>query len=80
MFCCCCIFICSCNAAVSGPKQDNPSCHGVCPDDIETVETINHNKILIVNEIGSTLITCGSVMQVSEAVYVYVYKKIVLFI
>lgn len=49
--------------ATTGPKLDNPQCR-VCPDDTETLETTNHNKILVVNEAGSTLITCGSVMQV----------------
>lgn len=51
--------------AITGPKADNPQCHVVCPDDTETAETTNHNKILVVNEIASTLISCGSVMQVS---------------
>lgn len=55
--------------AITGPKPDNPQCHGVCPEDTETRETINHNKILIVNEAGSTLITCGSVMQGSCYIY-----------
>lgn len=49
--------------ATTGPKFDNPQCR-VCSDDTETLETTNHNKILVVNEAGSTLITCGSVMQV----------------
>lgn len=55
--------------AITGPKADNPSCRGVCPEDTETHETINHNKILLVNEAGSTLITCGSVMQGSCTIY-----------
>lgn len=55
--------------AVTGPKQDNPQCHGVCPQDTETLETNNHNKILIVNEAGGTIITCGSVMQGSCYIY-----------
>lgn len=55
--------------AVTGPKQDNPQCHGVCPEDTETLETNNHNKILIVNEAGGTLVTCGSVMQGSCYIY-----------
>lgn len=50
--------------ATTGPKPDNPQCR-VCPEDTETLETTNHNKILVVNEASSTLITCGSVMQVS---------------
>lgn len=52
--------------AKTGPKADNPLCHVVCPEDTETIETINHNKILVVNEVASTLISCGSVMQVSN--------------
>lgn len=55
--------------AVTGPKQDNPQCHGVCPEDTETLETNNHNKILVVNEAGGTLVTCGSVMQGSCYIY-----------
>lgn len=55
--------------SITGPKQDNPMCHGVCSDDMETHETTNHNKILVVNEAGSTLITCGSVMQGSCTIY-----------
>lgn len=55
--------------AITGPKADNPQCHGVCPEDTETSETINHNKILIVNEDGGTLIACGSVMQGSCYIY-----------
>lgn len=55
--------------ATTGPKLDNPQCHGSCPEDTETHETINHNKILVVNEAGSTLITCGSVMQGSCYIY-----------
>lgn len=49
--------------ATTGPKPDNPQCR-VCTEDSETLETTNHNKILVVNEASSTLITCGSVMQV----------------
>lgn len=55
--------------AITGPKPDNPQCHGVCPEDTETHETINHNKILVINEAGATLITCGSVMQGSCYIY-----------
>lgn len=55
--------------AITGPKPDNPMCHGVCPEDTETHETTNHNKILVVNEAGGTLITCGSVMQGSCTIY-----------
>lgn len=55
--------------AITGPKQDNPQCHGVCPEDTETHETKNHNKILVVNEASGTLITCGSVMQGSCYIY-----------
>lgn len=57
------------NQAITGPKPDNPQCHGICPEDTETHETTNHNKILVVNEAGSTLITCGSVMQGSCHIY-----------
>lgn len=55
--------------AITGPKLDNPNCHGVCPEDTVTHETTDHNKILVVNEAGSTLITCGSVMQGSCYIY-----------
>lgn len=55
--------------AVTGPKQDNPQCHGVCPPETETAETNNHNKILVVNEAGGTIITCGSIMQGSCYIY-----------
>lgn len=55
--------------AITGPKADNPQCHGVCPEDVETLETINYNKILVVNEAGGTLISCGSVMQGSCTIY-----------
>lgn len=51
-------------SAKTGPKADNPQCHEECPEDTETTETTNHNKILVVNEVGSTLISCGSVKQV----------------
>lgn len=59
--------------AITGPKADSPHCHGVCPEDTETLETTNHNKILVVNEAGGTLISCGSVMQGS--CYIYSLKK-----
>lgn len=57
------------STATTGPKADSPECHGVCPEDTETLETTNHNKILVVNEAGSTLIACGSVMQGSCYIY-----------
>lgn len=50
--------------SVTGPKQDSPQCHaGGCPEDVETFETNNHNKILIVNDFNDSLIVCGSVRQ-----------------
>ena len=56
--------------AITGPKADNPqSCHGGCPDDVETSETTNHNKILTINQAGGTLIACGSVRQGSCDIY-----------
>ncbi|XP_059620883.1 plexin-B [Phlebotomus argentipes] len=56
--------------SVTGPKLDSPQCHtGGCPDDVETVETNNHNKILIVNEVGDSLIACGSVRQGACEIY-----------
>lgn len=55
--------------AITGPKADNPQCHGGCPEDIETAETANHNKILIINSVGNTLIACGSVKQGSCDIY-----------
>lgn len=55
--------------AITGPKADSPECHGVCPEDTETLETTNHNKVLVVNEAAGTLIACGSVMQGSCYIY-----------
>lgn len=55
--------------AVTGPKADNPQCHGGCPEYIETSETINHNKILMINAASGTLIACGSVKQGSCDIY-----------
>lgn len=55
--------------AITGPKADNPACHGGCPEYVETTETINHNKILIVNTAANTLIACGSVKQGSCDIY-----------
>lgn len=55
--------------SITGPKADNPQCHGVCSDDIETIDTPNYNKILIVNEAGGKLISCGSVLQGSCTIY-----------
>lgn len=55
---------------MTGPKLDSPQCHtGGCPDDVETMETNNHNKILIVNEGGDSLIACGSVRQGACEIY-----------
>lgn len=56
--------------AITGPKPDSPQCHaGGCNDDIETSETNNFNKILIVNELSDTLISCGSLHQGSCEIY-----------
>lgn len=59
--------------ALTGPKADSPQCHaGGCPDDTETIETIettNHNKILVVNQAADRLIACGSVRQGSCELY-----------
>ncbi|XP_055371957.1 plexin-B isoform X2 [Condylostylus longicornis] len=56
--------------AITGPKHDSPQCHtGGCPDDAETILTNNHNKILIVNYIGDTLIVCGSIRQGACEIY-----------
>lgn len=56
--------------AITGPKADSPQCHaGGCPDDIETMETTNHNKMLVVNQAGDTLIACGSIRQGSCELY-----------
>lgn len=55
--------------AVTGPKKDSPQCHGGCPESVETLETVNHNKILVVNSAGNTLIACGSVQQGSCDIY-----------
>jgi hypothetical protein len=59
------------NSSVTGPKQDSPTaCHaGGCPDDVETIETNNYNKILILNTFGDSLITCGSVHQGACEIY-----------
>lgn len=59
------------NEAISGPKLDSPQCHagGCSPDDVETYETNNHNKILIYNSVGDTLIACGSIHQGACEIY-----------
>lgn len=50
--------------AITGPKSDSPQCHaGGCPEDVETTSTTNHNKILVVNQAGDSLIVCGSIRQ-----------------
>lgn len=58
------------NFAVTGPKPDSPLCHaGGCGKDIETKDTDNYNKVLILNNRQSadkekdTLIACGSLHQ-----------------
>uniref|UniRef100_A0A8D8AUU7 Plexin-B n=1 Tax=Culex pipiens TaxID=7175 RepID=A0A8D8AUU7_CULPI len=55
----------------TGPKLDSPQCHtgGCSQDDIETYEANNHNKILIYNDVGDTLIACGSVYQGACQIY-----------
>lgn len=55
----------------TGPKLDSPHCHtgGCSPDDAETFEANNHNKILIYNDVGDTLITCGSIHQGACQIY-----------
>lgn len=55
----------------TGPKLDSPQCHtgGCAPDDSETFEANNHNKILIYNEVGDTLIVCGSIYQGACQIY-----------
>lgn len=56
--------------SVNGPKPDSPQCHaGGCNDDIETIETQNFNKILILNQLNDKLITCGSLRQGSCEIY-----------
>lgn len=56
--------------SVTGPKPDSPQCHaGGCNDDIETAETNNFNKILIINQLSDTLISCGSLHQGSCEIY-----------
>lgn len=56
--------------SITGPKQDSLQCHaGGCPPDIDTLETQNHNKVLIVNYIGNRLISCGSIFQGSCEMY-----------
>jgi plexin A len=58
------------NQSITGPKQDSPSCHaGGCTDDIDTIETNNHNKILILHSEGDSLIACGSIHQGSCVIY-----------
>lgn len=52
--------------SVTGPKTDSPSCHASgCSsvDDIDAVETNNYNKILVIDQVGDSLIACGSVHQ-----------------
>ena len=58
------------NTSITGPKPDSPVCHaGGCPEDVETVETNNFNKILILNNFGDTLISCGSLHQGACEIY-----------
>ena len=58
------------NQAITGPSKDNPQCHASgCSDDIETTETNNHNKILVVNQVADKLIACGSTRQGSCELY-----------
>lgn len=58
------------NEAITGPKLDSPQCHaGGCSPDEETYETNNHNKILIYNSGGDTLIACGSIHQGACEIY-----------
>lgn len=52
--------------ALTGPKHDSPQCHASgCPEDVETTQVNNHNKILIVNyaQGDGILIACGSIRQ-----------------
>lgn len=56
--------------SITGPKQDSPACHaGGCSDDIETAETNNYNKLLILNSEGDQLIACGSLHQGACEIY-----------
>ncbi|XP_049538871.1 plexin-B [Anopheles darlingi] len=59
--------------AVTGPKLDSAQCHAAgCPQDeaLEGVqETDNHNKVLLYNRDGDTLIACGSVHQGACEIY-----------
>lgn len=58
------------NTAITGPKPDSSSCHaGGCPEDVETTETNNFNKILILNTYGDSLIACGSLHQGACEIY-----------
>jgi len=58
------------NTSITGPKPDSPGCHaGGCPDDVETIETNNYNKILILNNHGDALISCGSLYQGACEIY-----------
>lgn len=58
------------NTSSTGPKPDSPNCHaGGCPEDVETIETNNFNKILILNTYGDTLISCGSLHQGACEIY-----------
>jgi plexin A len=58
------------NQSITGPKPDSPNCHaGGCTDDVDTVETNNHNKMLILNAEGDSLISCGSIHQGSCVIY-----------
>ncbi|XP_055858104.1 plexin-B isoform X1 [Episyrphus balteatus] len=56
--------------AVTGPKHDSPQCHaGGCPEEVETQQMNNHNKILIVNYVDDILIACGSIRQGACEIY-----------
>ncbi|XP_052871807.1 plexin-B [Anopheles cruzii] len=57
--------------AVTGPKLDSAQCHaaGCPPDVVDGVETDNHNKVLLYNRDGDTLIACGSLHQGACEIY-----------
>ena len=49
----------------TGPMLDSPHCHASgCPaEDVDTVQTDNANKVLIVDRDARTLLACGSIYQ-----------------
>ncbi|KRT80367.1 hypothetical protein AMK59_8587 [Oryctes borbonicus] len=52
-------------SVLTGPRNDSPLCHAIGCQDSEIVTSLmdNHNKILLVDAEGQSLILCGSLSQ-----------------